>query len=184
MQMQRKHRRIALYSFLPVLLVFAGVTYVGRDQIIHRQFSNTGHFKLVINALTKVGERPIRGQGAGFAGPASHFEGSTQAYNPENQYLQIWLEYGILGLAGRLYLYLYLHMIGYQAYRREHAIEHKIVKKTRQYGVIVFALSLGVLGLSIEGLVLHSFVDRMIVYPLMAVFGIAYALYLKSLNKE
>ena len=62
--------------------------------------------------------------------------------------------------------------------------KHKIIKKTRQYGILVFAFSLGVLGLSIEGFVLHSFVDRMIVYPFMALFGLTYALYLKSLTKN
>ena len=183
LQMQRKHRKIALRSFVPLLALFAGVTYVGRDQIINRQFSNTGHFRLVVNALTKIGERPIRGQGAWFAGPASHFLPEGQAYNPENQYLQIRLEYGILGLGAWLYLYVYLHLIGYQAYRKEKELEHKQHKQTKNYGILVFAFSLGILGLSIEGLVLHSFVDRMIVYPLMALFGITYALYTKSLNK-
>jgi hypothetical protein len=42
------------------------------------------------------------------------------------------------------------------------------------------AFSLGLLGLSIEWLVLHSFVDRMVVYPFMALFGLAYAVYYKS----
>ncbi|NOZ44786.1 MAG: hypothetical protein GXP45_06720 [bacterium] len=34
------------------------------------------------------------------------------------------------------------------------------------------------LGLAGEGLVLHSFVDRMIVYPFMALFALAYAYFL------
>jgi hypothetical protein len=31
-------------------------------------------------------------------------------------------------------------------------------------------------------MVLHSFVDRMIVYPFMAIFGIAYAVYYKTVK--
>jgi hypothetical protein len=46
--------------------------------------------------------------------------------------------------------------------------------------MIVFAFGVGILWLSIEGLVLHSFVDRMIVYPFMALFAIAYGLYIKE----
>ena len=184
MQMDRKSWRLALYGFLPLFLVFGTVTYIGRDQIISRDFSNTGHFRLVLNALQKVADKPFWWQGAWFAGPASQFLGADRAYNPENQYLQIWLEYGILWFAGRLYLYWFLHWIGYKAYMDEKNEKHKIIKKTRQYGILVFAFSLGVLGLSIEGFVLHSFVDRMIVYPFMALFGLTYALYLKSLTKN
>ena len=184
LQLNRKSWKVAVYGFLPLLVLFAGVTYVGRDQIISRQFSNTGHFRLVLNAIEKIGEKPFRWQWAWFAGPASQYLWPNKAYNPENQYLQIWLEYGLLGFAGRLYLYRMLHWIGYKAYMDEKDEKHRIVKKTRQYGILVFAFSLGVLWLSIEGLVLHSFVDRMIVYPFMALFGITYALYLKSLAKR
>ena len=95
LQMNRKHRRIAMYSFLPLLLLFAGVTYVGRDQIINRSFSNDGHLSMIVSAAQKVIQKPFFGRGAGFAGPASHYLPAGEAYNPENQYLQIWLEYGV-----------------------------------------------------------------------------------------
>lgn len=183
MQMQRKHRKIAAYSFLPVLVVFAWVTYVGRDQIINRDFSNNGHIKMIASAAQKVLQKPFFGRGAGFAGPASHYLAEGEAYNPENQYLQIWLEYGILWFAWRIYLYVWLHLIGRNAYKLEQDNKHRLLKKTRQYGIVIFGLSLGLLWLSIEWLVLHSFVDRMIVYPFMAIFGLTYALYLKSLKK-
>lgn len=183
MQMQRKHRKIAAYSFLPVLVVFAWVTYVGRDQIINRDFSNNGHIKMIASAAQKVIQKPIFGRGAGFAGPASHYLAEGEAYNPENQYLQIWLEYGILWFAWWMYLYLWLHLIWRNAYKLEQDEKHRMLKKTKQYGILVFGLSLWLLWLSVEWLVLHSFVDRMIVYPFMAIFGLTYALYLKSLKK-
>jgi hypothetical protein len=46
--------------------------------------------------------------------------------------------------------------------------------------LIMIAFSLGLFGLSIEWMVLHSFVDRMIVYPFMTLFGIYYAIYYKE----
>lgn len=184
MQMQRKHRRIAAYSFLPVLVVFAWVTYVGRDQIINRDFSNNGHLNMIVSAAQKVLQKPFFGRWAGFAGPASHYLPSGEAYNPENQYLQIWLEYGVLWFAWRIYLYLRLHLIGRKAYQLEQSEKRRMLKKTKQYGILVFGLSLWLLGLSIEWMFLHSFVDRMIVYPFMAVFGVTYALYLKSLTNK
>ncbi|MCX6825523.1 MAG: O-antigen ligase family protein [candidate division SR1 bacterium] len=180
LQFPRKYWKMALRGFIPLLVVFGGVTYFGQKQIITREFSNTGHFRLVVEALQKIGERPLWGQGAGTAGPASHQIEGIKAYNPENQYLQIRLEYGFLGFIGRLFLYGYLHQIAYKAYEEEKNTDNKITKKKKMYGAIVFAFGVGILGLSIEGLVLQSFVDRMIVYPFMALFAIAYGLYVKE----
>ena len=181
-QFPRKYRRMALRWFLPLLVFFWVVTYFGQKQIITREFSNTGHFRLVVEALNKVAARPLRWQGAGSAWPASYQVTGITAYNPENQYLQIWIEYGALWFMGRLFLYGYLHRIAYKSYEEEKKIDNKITKKRKLYGTIVFAFWVGILWLSIEGLVLHSFVDRMIVYPFMALFAIAYGLYMKEKN--
>lgn len=182
LQFDSKARRKAWYVILPVILWFAVLTYIGRDQIIWRSFSNTWHVKEIVRALGKISEKPIAGQWVATAGPASHQVEWVLAYNPENQYLQIWLEYWVFGFAWWMFLYLYLIWIGYVAYRTEQ--QEKIIKKTRRFGKLVFAFSLWLLGLSIEWLVLHSFVDRMIVYPFMALFGIVYALYYKSVSKK
>jgi len=77
-------------------------------------------------------------------------------------------------------LYGYLHRIAYKSYEEEKNTDNKLTKKRKLYGTIVFAFGVGILGLSIEGLVLQSFVDRMIVYPFMALFAIAYGLYIKE----
>ncbi len=181
LQFKRQFRKAALYGFVPLFAVFVVVTYFGQKQIISREFSNTGHFRMIAQALTKVADRPLRGQGAGSAGPASFQVKDQVAYNPENQYLQIRIEYWFLWFAGWMLLYGYLHWIGYKSYEEDKDKKNKIIKKTKLYGVMVFAFSLWLLGLSIEWLVLQSFVDRMIVYPFMALFAITYALYIKSL---
>jgi len=184
LQFGRRFRKTALYSFLPFIILLLIVTRFGRSQIISREFSNTWHLRSVLEAVQKIWERPIRWQGAGSAWPASYqINEKWKAYNPENQYLQIWMEYGIFGFVGWIYLYFYLHSIGYRSYINEREHKNKIIKKVRFYWIIIFAFSLWLLWLSIEWLVLHSFVDRMIVYPFMALFGISYGIYLKSLNK-
>lgn len=179
-QFPKKYWKMALRWFLPLFFFFGVVTYFGQKQIITREFSNTGHFRHVVEALNKIWEKPLWWQGAGTAWPASHQVEGIVAYNPENQYLQIWLEYGFLWFIGRLFLYGYLHRIAYKAYEQEKKTDNKITKKKKLYGMIVFAFGIGILWLSIEGLVLHSFVDRMIVYPFMALFAIAYGLYIKE----
>lgn len=181
-QFPRKYWKYVLRGFIPLLLLFGVVIYFWQRQIISREFSNTGHFNMVVEALQKIKERPIWWQGAWTAGPASHQVEWITAYNPENQYLQIWLEYGLLWFFGRLYLYGYLHYIAYTSYEEEKKNEDKSTKKRKLYSTILFAFGVGILGLSIEWLVLHSFVDRMIVYPFMALFAIAYGLYLKEKN--
>lgn len=169
--------KIALYGGLPMLILFGWITYVGRDQIIGRDFSNIGHFNRIAQALEKIKEKPLRGQWAATAWPAS-YQIMEEWYNPENQFLQIWIEYGALGFIGWMLLYLYLHKIWYLWYQI--AINEKNSKQERFNAYIILAFSLWLLGLSIEWLVLHSFVDRMVVYPFMALFGIAYAVYWKN----
>lgn len=179
-QFPKKYWKMALKAFVPLILLFAVVTYFGQRQIITREFSNTGHFNEIIKAFGLVGDRPLRGQWAWTAGPASHQVEGIKAYNPENQYLQIRIEYGLLWFLGWLYLYGYLHYIAYKSYEEEKKSDDKLTKKRKLYGTIVFAFGVGILWLSIEGLVLHSFVDRMIVYPFVALFAIAYGLYRKD----
>jgi len=67
MQYRRKMLKILIYGVLPGLIVFGGITYIGRAQIIGRDFSNIGHFQRIVEAIQKVKEKPLRGQGAGTA---------------------------------------------------------------------------------------------------------------------
>lgn len=66
-QYQKNLRKMIVYGILPALVVFGGITYLGRNQIINRKFSNLGHIKNVMFAIEKVEEKPIWGQGAGTA---------------------------------------------------------------------------------------------------------------------
>lgn len=184
LQFPKKYWKMALRWFMPILLLFGVVTFFWQKQIITREFSNTWHLRHVMEAFRLIWEKPLWWQGAGTAWPASHQTEGIKSYNPENQYLQIWIEYGLLWFAGRLFLYGYLHRIAYQAYEEEKKTDSKLTKKRKLYGMIVFAFGVGILWLSIEGIVLHSFVDRMIVYPFTALFAIAYGLYIREGKKN
>lgn len=173
-------KHILLYGGLPVVLLFGTVTYLGRDQIIERQFSNTWHLRMIQEAFQKIGDKPRFGQWAGSAWPASHHLGKGKEYNPENQFLQIWIEYGLFWFLAWIALYGRLHRIGIKALIN--IKENKATKQQRYIWFLLFCFSLGIAGLSICWFVLHSFVDRMIVYPFMALFGIMYAMYKKTMT--
>ena len=110
------------------LVGVGGVAYLG-SSIFAREHSNTGHLVLVLEGRTLAQRNLITGWGAGYAGPASHqlcyeaqgdarceeirainaeHEISTYGYNPENQYLQILMEYGIVGTLFRLALIVWI----------------------------------------------------------------------------
>lgn len=168
-------KKIFLYGGLPLLLLFGTVTYLWRDQIIHRQFSNTGHINMVWEAIGKIADKPRFGQWASTAGPWSHHLGKWKEYNPENQFLQIRIEYWIFWFLGWLSLFIWLHRMWISSFKQSQIWQKN--KQRKYYWFLLFACSLGIAGLSICGLVLHSFIDRMVVYPFMAIFGIIYWLY-------
>ena len=168
-------KKIMLYWWIPLILLFGTVTYLWRDQIIDRSFSNTGHMNMIEIAMWKIAEKPRFGQWAGSAWPASYQLGDGKEYNPENQFLQIRIEYGIFGFLGWICLFIWLHWIGIVAFK--HSQIWRTNKEKKYYWFLLFACSLWIAGLSICGFVLHSFIDRMIVYPFMALFGIIYGLY-------
>ena len=167
-------------SFLiPIICLLGVVTYYWRDQIIYRDYSNTGHVKELVVAVNKIKEKPFLGRWAASAGPASHHLEEGQEYNPENQYLQIRLEYWLIAFIGRMALYLYMNFVGFKALKKDY-MNDKSSKEVKNLSLIIFAFSLWMIGLSIEWLVLHSFVDRMIVYPFTALFGIYLATYYRA----
>lgn len=99
----------------------------------------------------------------------------TPGYNPENQYVQIFMEYGLLGLIPWMLCFCWLLRETLRLLR-DYILEVKKGKKadpkTLTFLLTNLAFGLGLWGLAVEGLVLHSFVDRMIVYPFMLLFGL------------
>lgn len=159
---------------LPALIVFIGIAWIAKDQVINRQFSNTGHIQLLVQWWHYFTENPLFGKGAGSVWPASHRAGGSN-FNPENQFLQIAIEFGIIGFILRMIIYARLHLIGLHTVVRNWRI--KQLTPSQRYTI---ALSIGMLWLSISWLVLHSFTDRMIVYPFMVVAWCILALQLRG----
>ena len=176
---RKQNKKLFLSFLIPIICLLGVVTYHRRDQIIYRDFSNTWHVKELVVAVNKIKEKPFLWQWAASAGPASHHLWEWQEYNPENQYLQIWLEYWLIAFVGRMALYIYMNFVGFTALKKDY-MDETSSKEMKNLSLIIFAFSLWMIGLSIEWLVLHSFVDRMIVYPFTALFGIYLATYYRA----
>lgn len=103
---------------------------------------------------------------------------STYGYNPENQYLQIIMEYGLVGFffwGALLVRILYTTLRTIWKYRK--------TKKSTYQSLLYYTLlgfGIGLTGLCIEGIVLHSLVDRMVVYPFFLLYGITLGLWQKE----
>ena len=107
---------------------------------------------------------------------------STFGFNPENQYLQILIEYGIVGTAFRLWICgLILRYTAKMVwiYRNKN-------KSTYQELLYYCLLWFGIwfIWLCAEWLVLHSLADRMIVYPFFLLYGITVWLWENIKDKE
>lgn len=156
-----RKKLLCIYG-LPLLLLFGTILALGRQQIAMRGYSNYGHMTMVKKGLAMLVEKPLRWWWWASVWPWSHRDGGL-AFNPENQFLQILIEFGKIGALPRLSLWWLSLYVGYyyRIYRNDDAAPY------------LLAFSLWMVTLSISGMVLHSFADRMVVYPFMLLFGLA-----------
>lgn len=138
-----------------------------------RNFSNTGHINAFYESLEILKISWISGFGAWSAGPASHQLGI--GFNPENQYLQIWIEYGIFGFLLRLGGYIYLTLSGFIRggwnKAKTYFQDTQVLNRDNQR-LVLLSCNIGLLSLAICGLVLHSLADKMVIRPLMLFYGL------------
>ncbi len=169
-------KKFVFYLLLPILLVFGVFVFTSYDQVVERWWSDTGHFEKISEAYSMFAEAPILWKGAGYVGPVSHHWGKE--FNPENQYLLILVQYGIVGFVFRGLIYGFLCFVWFYYFLKFYNRKNKNNFKSW----LILALSLGMIWLSIESVVLHWFVDRMVVYPSMVIFGLAYYYVSRSSN--
>lgn len=144
-----------------------------------RNFSNTGHINGFLQSLEILQSHRLWWNWAWSAGPASHQLGIW--FNPENQYLQIWIEYGVFWFILRLFYYGFLN-ISWMIKWGRNSVSNLITKwsfadiRNRDtHKLVLLSCNIWLLSLSICGLVLHSLADRMVIRPLMLLYGLRLA---------
>lgn len=178
---------------VPILLCLVGVVYAWWYLLSQRSYSTNGHIEMINQSINIISWNPLRWQWWSSAGPWSHRMGEfthlrregmdpADGFNPENQFLQIIIEFGFIWFVRWFAVYLFLHGLGVQSLfsmkqKIRSAENEEILLKKESFMVydsdaLLIACALWLLWLSVSGLVLHSFTDRMIVYPFMLLFGV------------
>mgnify|MGYP006924540131 CR=1 FL=1 len=183
-------KSLALKTVLPLCIVLWIVWVVWYKQIFAREYSNTWHIAMLQQGIQMSIAKPLTWRWAASAGPGSHrnpdlYEGKW--FNPENQFVQIFIEFGVIGFVPRFFLFCYLCVVGIlPRLSRDHqdlqispvtSLDDDRISSTASqtknlYNYYLLALSVGLISLAASGMILHSFVDRMVVYPFMLLFGI------------
>lgn len=193
----KKAKKLILWWGVPTIIILIFAFFYFKSVFV-REHSTTWHLKLLLAGIEIGLKNPITGRGIGYSGPASHqlclnapqtprcqiiaetnqkYSMTTPGYNPENQYVQIFMEYGLLGLIPWLLCFGWLLWESLRLifpYLKELKKGKKADRKQLTQLLIGIAFGLGLRGLALEGLMLHSFVDRMIVYPFMLLWGLRY----------
>ena len=165
-------KKFMLYILLPIFVIIIGIWSVAYKSVFQRSYSTNGHIEMLVNGTNLYMKSPLLWHGWWRAGPASHREWWPK-FNPENQFLQILIEFGALWFLPWFMLYLTLNLRGVQLVREMH--KNALHAQSRSYAILLFAsVSIWMIWLSASWMVLHSFSDRMIVYPFMLVFWIVW----------
>lgn len=181
----KKLKQYFIKGLIPLLIGIWVIGYVWYKQIFARQYSNTGHVAMMLKWIDMSIEKPLTWRWAASAGPGSHRNPDQEWFNPENQFLQIFVEFGVIGFFPRFLLFLYFNIVGILPWFVGSAnqtssvtdLEDNRIYMTKWWTYkmnpnLLFAMSLWLIWLSASGMILHSFVDRMVVYPFMLIFGI------------
>lgn len=191
--MDNRHdfKRFVFKFLVPIVFIVMIITTIGYKHVINREYSNTGHFKLIKEWLMFFSSSPFVGKWAWTAWPASHqlcTDNNSQVcqdiakinfrnqinlkwFNPENQFIQILVEFGLIwfvmwwlifGYMSLYWIYVYLN----NSYKKLDNIELWMF----------FGMWVWMVWLAIEGMVLHSLADKMVVYPMMLLYGLIIAL--------
>lgn len=130
-----------------------------REQVLVRQGSSEGHVARGVEAMKLIAENPL-GYGIGSAGPAANW--MTGVYSrviPESWYLQIGVEMGVLGMGLFVVILTTLLLLLLKRYRSQKRLEY-------------IALSVGLVGIAVASLFLHSWEEAAVALGYWALAGV------------
>jgi hypothetical protein len=167
-------KRVFWWIVVPIGLVLVWLLIVWWERVLVRDYSNTWHVAMVIKWWNMWLEKPLWWWWGGYAGPWSH-HGNWWAFNPENQFLQIMIEFGLFGALAWMIVYWWLHLQSRLWFAKSNWSDDG-VGIPEHYRLWSFGVFLWLAWLSISGMVLHSLADRMVVYPFFLLVWVIFSL--------
>ncbi len=181
----KKLKSLFIKWLLPLLFIIWVVWFFGRKQIFAREYSNTWHIAMLQKWIQMSIEKPLTWWWPATAWPWSHWDSNSQWFNPENQFLQIYIEYGAVWFIPWVIFFISLCLIWSVPFLlNNRTIQYKSNTSWEiSWEILLFSCSLWLIWLAACWMILHSFVDRMVVYPFMLLFGIIlYEYYFEHAN--
>lgn len=174
---QRKYSKyIIALGATGILAIIVYILSGGTSELFLRTRSDKGHIEYFIQGMELVKQHWLWGLGASSVGPWSHHMSDIEkVFNPENQYMQIWLEYGLGGVITWILSYITI-LIHPCKQRYQHWIQ-KIKTPLSPTTIAYIGIFAGIISLSIAGMVLHPFVDSSSIYPFMMLSGLIFWYY-------
>jgi len=163
-----KNLRKAILAGLIAILGLTGILWwylivSGKyHQVILRWASTAWHAKRALKTLEAIKQKPLIWHWLGTAGPAAHYIKSDII--PESWFLQMFYE---LGFVGWLLWFAFILLIVLKLYKQANKSSY-----LSKEDILKISLAIWVIGLLVQGLVLHSFEDSMVSLPLFILIGI------------
>ncbi|MDD3262422.1 MAG: hypothetical protein PHR61_01125 [Candidatus Absconditabacteria bacterium] len=145
----KRHWKVGIGILIAVILGVLGLSLL-------KETSTLAHITAKFSSISYVLKQPL-GYGLGSSGPAIHHNGNIL---PENYFIQLLIDIGLLGFALFIGRYILLS---------------KKIKKLisgEYWGKYITVLSIGRIALLLMGIFLHVFEDSMVNYSFFSLFGI------------
>lgn len=181
----KKYAKYIILSWISVVvLIWSYIQLWWKSEIFLRTRSDSWHRTFITQWVKLVKDNRLRWLWAGKVWPASYHIPEEKAFNPENQYMQIRLEYGLFWLLSRLFIY---YIIAKKSIK-EYYIHWKQNTVLSEDWLLSLIPWLWIIWLWIANIVLHPMTDSSSMYPFMVICWIVFhynnSSFLGAIKKE
>lgn len=157
-------------GLLLIVWLFIYIKWWWTSEMFLRTRSDKWHLEYFTQWVELIKKHRLRWLWASSVWPgANHIEWVEKVFNPENQYMQIWLEYGLLWLLWRLITYITIIKNSLIKWLNTRSEDKTIIN---QDTIIFIGIGISIISLWIWGMVLHPFADSSSMYPFMMITGL------------
>lgn len=175
-------KKIILWWLIMLVLVWIYISLWWESSLFVRTRSDKWHIEFLQEWFALIKENFLRWLWAASVWPwSNHIEWVKEVFNPENQYMQIRLEYGLFWMIWRFLSYLIVAWGSIKSYIHQFKNKYSSIDNET---LLYIGIGISIISLSIAGMVLHPFTDSSSMYPFMLLCGILLWSYTKWENHK